>query len=208
MFNRFCKRLIQVLFFQWASHPRFFTKCDFLSLSVTKLIIDSYIFTCWKWIVDVTFIRALGRRKIKTLSFKNQCQRCRSALCGSWHYSSRWGQQGAGSRVLSSVSQQPQVRAHSCSPPSRREELMVCSQGDTRQCTGKGFLFEVVTQGCRAVPPCPALVPLFLTSRGEWKWKSRALLTARREETHCTYLKITFCCKGVFSRFFKQFSCF
>lgn len=84
MFNRFCKRLIQVLFFQWASHPRFFTKCDFLSLSVTKLIIDSYIFTCWKWIVDVTFIRALGRRKIKTLSFENQCQQKSMQVSPLW----------------------------------------------------------------------------------------------------------------------------
>lgn len=51
-----------------------FNKVGLVSYSVTKLIIDSYSFTCWKWIADVTSVRLLWRRKIKTLSFRNQCQ--------------------------------------------------------------------------------------------------------------------------------------
>lgn len=133
--------------------------------------------------------------------------------CGSCHHSLLWGQQGPGTRMLRS--QEPQVHGHSCSPPSHREQLMVYSQDDTkelfRQCFAwKGvFVSSCDAERCRAVPPCAALVLWFLTPRGEQKRKEMSTAACQREETHCTQLKITyFCCEGVFSGLFEQFSCF
>lgn len=86
-----------------------------------------------------------GEEKNKDTFFRKSMpvRRASPLWCrGRCHHSPRWGQQGPGTQVLSSVSREPQIHGHACSPPSRGEQLMVFRQDDTTE-----LYWQCVMQG-------------------------------------------------------------
>lgn len=122
-----------------------------------------------------------------------------------------WGQQGAGTRALSSVSQEPQVQGHSCSPPGHQEQQMMFSQDGTKEfywhCIAWKSIFvcSCDAERCRVVPPHTPLLVCDTTRRVKSERAEHCCLPEERKPT-VPALKYHTSVVKVFSRLFRQFS--